>query len=211
MIEAGRITINGRIAKLGDTVGEDDAVFVDNNPVAGVQEHVYVAYNKPKGVEVTANQAVNKNIKDELNFPYHIFPVGRLDKDSSGLLLLTNDGEAAQTIMRPENHLEKEYLVHVDRAYEEDFLKQLAVGVKIDGKQTRGTTTWRQNKKAFKIILTEGKNRQIRKMTEKLGYTVVALKRVRIMNVKLGKLKSGEWRPLSKKEVTDLQRGVSGK
>lgn len=200
LIKDGRVRINGRTAIVGDKVGDDDVVVVDKQPIAAEIERVYIAYHKPVGVETTTNQTVKHNLIDELGFDFHFFPIGRLDKDSSGLLLLTNDGDIVNQILRPEFHHEKEYLVHVDRAFDHAFIKHMREGMKIQGKKTRGAHVERHNKRAFKVILTEGRNRQIRRMVEALGYQVTSLKRVRVMNVLLGRLKPGAWRHLKPRE-----------
>lgn len=205
LIEDGKVLINGKIAKLGDTVTDEDVVIVDGRPVNPETDPIYIAYHKPRGVEVTLNRSVKNNLADALNLKGHIFPVGRLDKDSSGLLLLTNDGDIVNKILKPASGHEKEYLVHADREVSNEFLRQLAQGARIEGRQTSPTKTARQNKSAFKIILTEGRNRQIRKMVEKLGFRVKTLKRTRIMNIKLGHLAPGHWRHLTKAELLELK------
>lgn len=200
LIKDGRVRINGRVADVGDQVGNDDVVVVDKEPIAAEIQRVYIAYHKPVGVETTTNKTVKHNLIDELGFDFHFFPIGRLDKDSSGLLLLTNDGDIVNQILRPEFHHEKEYLVHVDRAFDHAFIKRMREGIKIQGKKTRGAHVERHNKRAFKVILTEGRNRQIRRMVEALGYQVTSLMRVRVMNVRLGHLKPGAWRHLKPRE-----------
>jgi len=204
LVEERRVKIDGKIAKLGDTVEEESNVQVDNDFVIDEIHKLYIAYNKPKGIEVTQNKTVKKSLANILPFKSHIFPIGRLDKDSSGLLLLTNDGDIVNKILKPKGQHEKEYLVHVDKEITTKFMKQLRQGIKIKHKKTLPTRVQYQNKNAFKIILTEGRNRQIRKMTEALGYKVISLKRLRIMNIKLGHLEPNKFRELSKKELTIL-------
>ncbi len=200
LIKDGRVRINGRVARVGDNVGDEDAVVVDKQPIAAEIQRVYIAYHKPVGVETTTSQTVKHNLIDELGFDFHFFSIGRLDKDSSGLLLLTNDGDIVNQILRPEFHHEKEYLVHVDRAFDHAFIKHMRDGMMIQGKKTRDAYVERHNKRAFTVVLTEGRNRQIRRMVEKLGYEVTSLKRVRVMNVRLGHLKLGAWRHLKPRE-----------
>ncbi|PIR47900.1 23S rRNA pseudouridine synthase F [Candidatus Uhrbacteria bacterium CG10_big_fil_rev_8_21_14_0_10_50_16] len=204
LIEAGSIRINDRIAVLGDDVGEDDIVFANNAPVNPETDEIYLAYHKPRGVEVTHSDDVAQNLPRALGLHEHVFAVGRLDKDSSGLLLVTNDGDIVNKILKPIGGHEKEYLVHVRRPLTKDFLEKIAAGVPIDGRPTRAATVERQNKNAFKIVITEGRNRQIRKMVETLGNEVTSLKRTRVMNIKLGHLKQGQARPLSNKEKSTL-------
>ncbi len=200
LIESGQVVINKKVATLGDQVTDEDYIFVKGKAVLKQEERIYIAYHKPVGIEVTANKEVKHNLADELGFDTHLFPIGRLDKDSSGLLLMTNDGEIVNKVLRPQYLHEKEYLVHVDKAMTEVFLKQMAEGVKLKKKRTRTARVERHNKRAFKMILTEGKNRQIRRMCEAFGYKVTALKRIRIMNIRLSHLKEGAWRHLKPAE-----------
>ncbi len=200
LIESGQVVINKKVATLGDQVTDEDYIFVKGKPILKQEERIYIAYNKPVGIEVTANKDVKHNLTDELGFDTHLFPIGRLDKDSSGLLLMTNDGEIVNKVLRPQFHHEKEYLVHVDKPMTQIFLKHLSEGVKLKKKRTRTARVERHNKRAFKMILTEGKNRQIRRMCEALGYTVTALKRIRVMNIRIGHLKEGAWRHLKPAE-----------
>ncbi|NQV11855.1 rRNA pseudouridine synthase [Candidatus Uhrbacteria bacterium] len=209
LIEDGKVSINGKVAKLGDSVEDEDVVIVDGQAVNPETDQIYIAYHKPRGVEVTLNRSVKNNIAEALDLKGHVFPVGRLDKDSSGLLLLTNDGDIVNKILRPASGHEKEYLVHADREVSNEFLKQLANGARIEGRQTSPTKTKRQNKTAFKITLTEGRNRQIRKMVQKLGFHVKTLKRTRIMNIKLGHLSPGSWRHLTKVELQELKNQLA--
>ena len=204
LIQAGKVKINDRVAQLGDQVGDDDVVFANNQPVNPEARELYLAYHKPRGVEVTHAEDVKNNLPRALGLREHVFAVGRLDKDSSGLLLVTNDGSIVNKILKPAEGHEKEYLVHVRRPITKTFLEKMTEGVKIDKRKTRPAKVERQNKNAFRIILTEGKNRQIRKMVEKLGNEVTSLKRTRVMNIKLGHLKAGQARPLSNKELQAL-------
>lgn len=200
LIAERRVRINDRLAVLGDTVSEEDAVLVNGQPVTPTTDLIYLAYHKPIGVEVTTDSRVEKNIADTVDFPTRIFPIGRLDKDSSGLILLTNDGDIVNAVLRPEFEHEKEYIVHVDKLVVDEFLEAMAQGIMILGRKTKPAITQQQNDHAFRITLTEGRNRQIRRMCEALGYTVTALKRVRVLNILLGKLPVGAWRPLRKEE-----------
>lgn len=207
LIEAGGVRINDRVAVLGDTVSDDDDVFVDGAHVAR-KGRVYIAFNKPLGVEVTLNEELPRSIKHLLPADEHLFPIGRLDKQTTGLLLITNDGDLAQAVMRPEGGHEKEYLVHTDQPITNTALKMLSTGVKIGGYRTKPTAVLRHNKRAFRMTLTEGKNRQIRRMLESLSLKVTSLRRIRVVNIKLGKLKEGDWRPLSKAELKTLKRAL---
>ncbi|WP_282137137.1 23S rRNA pseudouridine(2604) synthase RluF [Rossellomorea aquimaris] len=204
LITEGRVTINGKIAKIGDQVNPGDDVKVSGAPVRVARNNVYIALNKPVGITSTTEKGVKGNIVDLVNHPLRIFNIGRLDKDSDGLILLTNDGDIVNEILRAENQHEKEYIVTVDRPISEDFLKQMSEGVKILGTKTLPCKVEQVSKYVFQITLTQGLNRQIRRMCEALGYEVYRLQRTRIMNIQLGNLPMGQWRDLSKKEKTRL-------
>ncbi|MCR8849866.1 23S rRNA pseudouridine(2604) synthase RluF [Rossellomorea sp. SC111] len=204
LITEGRVTINGRTAKIGDQVNPGDDVLVSGAPVRVARNNVYIALNKPVGITSTTEKGVKGNIVDLVNHPLRIFNIGRLDKDSDGLILLTNDGDIVNEILRAENQHEKEYIVTVDRPISEDFLKQMSEGVKILGTKTLPCKVEQISKYVFQITLTQGLNRQIRRMCEALGYEVYRLQRTRIMNIQLGNLPVGQWRDLSKKEKTRL-------
>ncbi|MGF3104820.1 23S rRNA pseudouridine(2604) synthase RluF [Rossellomorea sp. DUT-2] len=204
LIAEGRVTINGKIAKIGDQVNPGDDVKVSGAPVRVARNNVYIALNKPVGITSTTEKGVKGNIVDLVNHPLRIFNIGRLDKDSDGLILLTNDGDIVNEILRAENQHEKEYIVTVDRPISEDFLKQMSEGVKILGTKTLPCKVEQVSKYVFQITLTQGLNRQIRRMCEALGYEVYRLQRTRIMNIQLGNLPVGQWRDLSKKEKTRL-------
>ncbi|MCA1065846.1 23S rRNA pseudouridine(2604) synthase RluF [Rossellomorea sp. AcN35-11] len=204
LITEGRVTINGKIAKIGDQVNPGDDVKVSGAPVRVARNNVYIALNKPVGITSTTEKGVKGNIVDLVNHPLRIFNIGRLDKDSDGLILLTNDGDIVNEILRAENQHEKEYIVTVDRPISEDFLKQMSEGVKILGTKTLPCKVEQVSKYVFQITLTQGLNRQIRRMCEALGYEVYRLQRTRIMNIHLGNLPVGQWRDLSKKEKTRL-------
>jgi 23S rRNA pseudouridine2604 synthase len=203
-IEAGRVTINGVVATLGTQVKEGDVVCVDGKPVSGEQKHVYLALNKPVGVICTTDREIPGNITDFVNYRERIFPIGRLDKESEGLILLTNNGDIVNEILRVENAHEKEYVVTVDRPVTEIFLNGMASGVRILGTVTRPCKVTRVAPATFRIVLTQGLNRQIRRMCSFFGYKVLRLQRVRIINLTLDGLKTGQWRELKDAEVRGL-------
>jgi 23S rRNA pseudouridine2604 synthase len=205
-IEAGRVTINGVVATLGMQVNEGDVVCVDGKPVGGAEKHVYIALNKPVGVVCTTDREISGNIADFVNYPERIFPIGRLDKESEGLILLTNNGDIVNEILRVENEHEKEYVVTVDRPVTEIFLNGMASGVRILGTVTKPCKVSRVGPATFRIILTQGLNRQIRRMCSFFGYKVLRLQRVRIINLTLEGLglKTGKWRELKDNEVRGL-------
>lgn len=200
LIQEGRVTINGRVAKLGDQVGQHDVVARDGQIVEWRNTPVYIKYHKPVGVTTTSESHVRRNIIDEVAHPARIFPIGRLDKDSSGLILLTNDGDIVNAILRVEHGHEREYYVDTDRDFDRNFLARMAAGVVILGKKTQPCLMQRLGPKRFSIVLTEGRNRQIRRMCRQLGYRVVALHRVRIMHVTVQGLSPGQWKDLSAEE-----------
>ncbi len=204
MIEDGRVRINGRVAVLGDQVTDDDVVTVDGRVVKSRPRSVYLAYHKPVGVTCTTELHVAGNILQAVGYPERIFPIGRLDKDSSGLILLTNDGDIVNRILRAEFGHEREYVVTVDRPYQPTFLRRLEQGVLVLGEKTRPCRTAKVDTTTFRITLTEGRNRQIRRMCSALGYRVVRLVRTRIMHIRLGDLPMGKWRELSSKEREEL-------
>jgi 23S rRNA pseudouridine2604 synthase len=205
-IEAGRVTINGAVATLGTQVHDGDVVCVDGKPVGGAQSHVYIALNKPVGVVCTTDREIPGNISDFVRYPERIFPIGRLDKDSEGLILLTNNGDIVNEILRVENSHEKEYVVTVDRPVTEIFLNGMASGVRILGTVTQPAKVARVGPATFRIVLTQGLNRQIRRMCSFFGYKVLRLQRVRIINLTLDGLglKTGRWRELKDSEVRGL-------
>lgn len=213
LIEAGKITIDGRVAGMGEKVTGDEAICCDGKPAGSAAggkkiKPVLLAVNKPRGIVCTASDKDRApNVIELLNYPIRIYPVGRLDKDSEGLLLMTNQGELANRIMHAGNLHEKEYLVTVDQPFNAAFLKKMAAGVEL--KELRVTTrpciVEAVGRKTFRIVLTQGLNRQIRRMCEALGYHVMNLKRVRIMNLHLGKLKTGDFRKVTPKEWEELK------
>ena len=203
-IEDGRVTINGELATVGSKVEDGDHVCVDGKPVQKVEQLVYIVLNKPVGITSTTEKHIQGNVVDFINHPLRIFHIGRLDKDSEGLLLLTNDGDIVNEILRAENHHEKEYVVQVDKPITEQFLKEMAAGVEILDTKTLPCRVEKVSNYVFKIILEQGLNRQIRRMCSALGYSVKRLQRIRIMNIHLGNLKVGQWRDLTEKERTEL-------
>ena len=207
-IDAGRVKINGQVAKKGNRVFDKDQVTIDDKPLKKRPDLVYIALHKPPGITCTTDRKDKDNIIDFVNHPKRIFPIGRLDKPSTGLLFLTNDGDIVNEILRVENKHEKEYIVKVDRPITQKFIQRMGNGIPILGTVTKKCFVQKIGKTTFKIILTQGLNRQIRRMCEFLGYKVVSLKRVRIMNVKLGGLKPGQWRDLSKEELRVLKENL---
>ena len=204
LITEGRVTINGKRATIGSQVEPGDDVRVNGNQLFVARNNVYIALNKPVGITSTTEKGVKGNIVDLVNHPFRVFHIGRLDKDSEGLILLTNDGDIVNEILRSENQHEKEYIVSVDRPITPEFLKQMSEGVKILDTITLPCKVEQLSKYDFKIILTQGLNRQIRRMCEELGYNVYRLQRIRIMNIQLDNLPVGQWRYLSKKEKAQL-------
>ncbi|MGB0367527.1 MAG: 23S rRNA pseudouridine(2604) synthase RluF [Flavobacteriaceae bacterium] len=210
LIQEGRIKVNGKPVEMGLKVSPVDEITVDGIVVdqAG-DKPVYIAFNKPVGIVCTTDTRVEKdNIIDYINFPTRIFPIGRLDKPSEGLIFLTNDGDIVNKILRARNQHEKEYVVTVNRPITDEFIQKMAAGVPILDTVTRPCEVKQTHKKEFRIILTQGLNRQIRRMCEYLDYRVVTLKRVRIMNVSLD-IGKGEWRHLTKKEMSEINRLVA--
>ena len=204
-IARGRVTINGRRAEIGSQVGDGDEVRVDKRIVgARKKRHVYICLNKPVGITCTTERHVTGNIIDFVGHAERIFPIGRLDKDSEGLILLTNDGDAVNGVLRSENNHEKEYIVAVDKPVSDAFLAAMAGGVTILGERTKACKVSRVDKFTFRIILTQGLNRQIRRMCEVFGYEVRRLQRIRIMNIRLSGLRTGHWRNLTEKELSGI-------
>ena len=204
LIEEGRVTINGRVAVLGDQVGPTDVIARDGLVVPWGNAPVYLKFHKPVGITTTSEPHVPGNMVASINYPERIFPIGRLDKDSSGLILLTNDGEIVNQILRAEHGHEKEYLVQLDRPFDQAFLDRMSHGVVILGKRTRPCVVSRHGQQEFRIVLTEGRNRQIRRMCQALGYKVIALNRTRIMHITLQGLPVGRWKHLSDQERAQL-------
>ena len=205
-IAAGRVSVNGTLATLGTRVAAGDEVRLDGEPLGAPSGHVYVALNKPLGVECTTDTRVAHNIVDFVAHRERLFPIGRLDKDSEGLILLTNDGDIVNRLLRVEHGHEKEYRVTVDRPLTEAFLAAMAAGVPILSTVTQPCRVERLSKNVFRIVLTQGMNRQIRRMCDHFGYTVRRLLRVRFVNVGLGDLAPGRWRELTGAELATLRR-----
>ena len=203
-IEDGRIMINGVKAELGSKVEPGDVVLADGKPVKHEDPYVYIALNKPVGITSTTERHIKGNIVDFVNHPLRIFHIGRLDKDSHGLILLTNDGDIVNEILRAENEHEKEYIVKVDKPITPEFVKQMSEGVEILDTKTLPCKVQKLTSNTFKITLMQGLNRQIRRMCTALGYEVKNLQRIRIMNITLDGLSVGQWRDLTKKEREEL-------
>ena len=208
LLEEGRVKINGQLAKKGNRVNPGDKVLVDNKPLKLKDDLVYILLNKPVGITCTTDLKDKDNIIDFLNYPKRIFPIGRLDKPSQGLILMTNDGDIVNKILRAGNAHEKEYIVTVTKPITNDFVKKMSAGVPILDTITQPCKVKRINKNNFSIILTEGMNRQIRRMCEYLGYKVSRLKRTRIMHLSIDNLPNGKWRYLSQSELSTLKSSV---
>lgn len=209
-ITEGRVTINGKPTQLGNRVHEGDVVKIDGKPLKAKPKTIYIALNKPIGIVCTTDSKERKNIVKFVGHPQRLFPIGRLDKPSEGLIFLTNDGDIVNKILRAGNNHEKEYIVSVNKPFDERFIKRMRNGIPILGTVTKKCKVERVNDTTFKITLVQGLNRQIRRMCEYLDYEVKKLKRTRIMNVTLGNLKVGEWRELSSKEMDEINRLVAG-
>lgn len=203
LIEENRITVNGKLCTPGQWVEKEDVILIDNKPVA-VKEKIYIAFNKPAGITCTAAADVENNIINFINYHEYIFPVGRLDKASQGLILLTNDGDLANKVLVSENEHEKEYIVTVDKAFNDFFIKKMSEGVEILGVRTRPCKVSRVSEDTFRIIITQGLNKQIRRMSKAFGYTVIHLERIRIINLKIDGIDVGNWRNLTEEEVSEL-------
>lgn len=205
LIEEGAVKVNGRRAEMGMRVTDADRITVRGKPLRAKPRPVYLVYNKPVGVTCTTDPADPTNIVDAVNYPQRIFSIGRLDKPSQGLILLTNDGDIVNKILRAGNANEKEYQVRVDRPINQAFIDRMGAGIPILGTVTNRCTVRQTGANSFTIVLTQGLNRQIRRMTEYLGYEVTYLRRVRLMNIHLAKLTPGQWRELSGKEMATLE------
>ena len=208
LVKKGKVTINGEIPEIGTNVEEGDQVEVEGKriDVSAKQKKLYLAFNKPVGIVCTTDRRVETdNIIDYINYPTRIFPIGRLDKPSEGLIFLTNDGDIINKILRSRNNHEKEYIVSVNRPINRDFIHRMSNGVKILDTKTKNCFVKQLGPKKFKIILTQGLNRQIRRMCHSLGYKVQTLKRVRIMNIKLD-VPTGKYRKFTKEELSELNR-----
>ena len=212
LVEQGRVTINGKVAEMGSKVSNDDEIRLDGKLMEKMKEDfVYIAFNKPRGIVCTTDTVREKNnIIDYINYPKRIFPIGRLDKDSEGLIFLTNDGDIVNQILRDENNNEKEYLVTLKEPMGKKFIHKMSNGVPILDTITKKCYVEKINDHQFKIILTQGLNRQIRRMTEYLGNKVIKLKRYRIMNINLD-IPIGKWRYLTQQEMDEIRRILNQK
>lgn len=209
LVEEGRVFINGERAVLGSQAEMGDLVMVDGKPLGEQRKHVYIALHKPVGITCTTEDGVEGNIAAYVNHKERIFPIGRLDKDSEGLILMTNDGDIVNRILRAEGSHDKEYIVAVDRPVTPAFLAGMGSGVKVLGSMTLPCEVSKVGERVFRIVLTEGRNRQIRRMCTAFGYRVKRLQRVRIMNIHLGSLPYGKWRDLTNQELQELFRALS--
>lgn len=207
LISEGKVTVDGKTAQTGMRVTGDQVVKVCGKAVSREDELVLIALNKPRGIVCTTDRKREKNnIVDYMKYPVRIYPVGRLDKDSEGLILLTNDGSLVNHILKARTFHEKEYVVTVDKELTDDFLNNMAGGVALEEATTRPCKVKKRTDHTFSIILTQGLNRQIRRMCAALGYKVVRLKRIRIMNIRLGSLKTGRWRHVTAEEIEELKK-----
>jgi len=212
-IEEGRVLVNDKPAEMGMRIGPDDDVAFDGKPVSNADKRpVLIAYNKPVGIVCTAEKREKNNIIDHINYPERIYPIGRLDKDSNGLILLTNQGDLVNKIMRAANAHEKEYIVTVDKDIDSDFINKMSAGVYLDELEvtTRKCHVEKLSKRTFKIVLTQGLNRQIRRMCQMLGFRVRSLKRVRIMNIELKNLQEDTYRDVTEAELKVLYKMLEG-
>ena len=208
-INEGRVTLNGKPTQLGNRVAKKDVVKLDGRLVEPKNITLYIALNKPVGIVSTTDDREPNNIVKHVNYPERLFPIGRLDKPSEGLIFLTNDGDIVNKILRAGNNHEKEYFVSVNNSISEDFIKKMSNGIPILGTITQKCKVDKVSDKIFKIILTQGLNRQIRRMCEYLGYEVTKLKRTRIMNIELGYLQAGDWRELTEDEMNEINTLIS--
>lgn len=209
LIAAQRVTINGLVPEMGTKVFPNDDVCVDGNPVKDKEKPIYIALNKPTGITCTTERHVEGNIVDFIGHRKRIFPIGRLDKPSDGLIFLTNDGDIVNKILRAGNSHEKEYVVRVDKPITDEFIQKMANGVDILDTTTLPCKVTKETDFSFRIILTQGLNRQIRRMCEALGYDVYKLRRVRIMNISIDGLPNGKWRYLSDEEIAEIHRLIA--
>lgn len=206
LIESGKVTVDGKVAVMGQKVLPTQKIVCKGKNVSREEEFILIAFHKPVGIECTSDKTNPDNIIDFINYPKRIYTIGRLDKNSEGLILLTNDGSIVNKISKSVNFHEKEYIVSVNKKINSDFIEKMSAGVPILDTVTRPCTVERIDDKTFRIILTQGLNRQIRRMCETLGYKVITLKRIRIMNINLGKLKMGTYRNVTDRELEELLR-----
>lgn len=207
IIEEGRVIVNGELAFPGQWVEEYDDILLDGEKLKP-KERIYIALNKPIGITCTAANDVENNVIQYMNYPEYIFPVGRLDKPSQGLILMTNDGDLANGILEADNNKEKEYVVTVDKEFDDKFIEGMSKGVDIGDAITRPCKVTRVNENTFNIILTQGLNKQIRRMSKAFGFNVVKLDRIRIMNIKIDGIEYGKWRNLTEEEVKELRENT---
>lgn len=205
LIEEGKVKVNGKVPELGTKVTTNDVISVNGTIITKEVENVYLAFNKPIGITCTTELHIKNNIIDYLNYPERIFPIGRLDKPSEGLIFLTNDGDIVNKILRSKNSHEKEYIVTVNRPITNDFIEKMSNGIPILDTVTDKCKVTKIDNTTFNIVLTQGLNRQIRRMCDYLGYEVKTLKRIRIMNISLTNLKVGEYRSFTEKELQELK------
>lgn len=203
LIEEGRVKVNGVLSIPGQWVEKEDEILIDDKPITE-KKKIYIAFNKPVGITCTSSSEVKDNIIDFINYEEYIFPVGRLDKESHGLILMTNDGDLANKILNSDNYYEKEYVVTVDKPIDNNFINHMSTGVYILGEKTRPCKVIKIDEYIFKIILTQGLNRQIRRMSKALGYNVIELERIRICSINVEGIDLGKWRHLSEEEVRQL-------
>tara|TARA_B100000809_G_scaffold30391_2_gene26388 strand:- start:12932 stop:13657 length:726 start_codon:yes stop_codon:yes gene_type:complete len=209
LIEEGKVKVNGKIPELGTKVTANDVISVNGTIVTKEVENIYLAFNKPVGITCTTERQIEGNIIDYINYPERIFPIGRLDKPSEGLIFMTNDGDIVNKILRSKNSHQKEYVVTVSRRLTDDFIRKMGNGIPILDTVTDKCKVTRINDTTFNIVLTQGLNRQIRRMCDYLGYQVQTLKRVRIMNISLKNIKVGEYRSFTSKELNEIQTSIS--
>lgn len=208
LIADGKVVVNGSVAEMGLKVSDSDDIIVNGKPLKAKPKRVYIAYNKPVGVTCTTEKKIKSNIVSAVNYKERIFPIGRLDRPSEGLIFLTNEGDIVNKILRAGNNHEKEYIVTVDKDIDQNFVKKMSSGIPILDTVTKPCKVKQLGKKRFNIILTQGLNRQIRRMCEYLGYEVTKLKRVRIMNVALNDLAVGKWRFLTEEEMMQINASI---
>ena len=209
LVEQGVVKVNGKNAVMGQKVTINDSIMVKGKNISREEEQILIALNKPVGIECTTDLNNPDNIVDFINFDKRIYPIGRLDKNSQGLILLTNDGSIVNNILKGSNYHEKEYVVTVDKPVTDDFIKKMSTGVRILDQVTRPCKVAKVKKHVFNIVLTQGLNRQIRRMCGELGYNVQKLKRIRIMNIELGNLPVGQYRKVTDSELKDLMRNFN--
>ena len=209
LVEQGVVKVNGKTAVMGQKVTINDSIMVKGKNISREEEQILIALNKPVGIECTTDLNNPDNIVDFINFDKRIYPIGRLDKNSQGLILLTNDGSIVNNILKGSNYHEKEYVVTVDKTVTDDFIKKMSTGVRILDQVTRPCKVAKVKKHVFNIVLTQGLNRQIRRMCGELGYNVQKLKRIRIMNIELGNLPVGQYRKVTDSELKELMRNFN--